>query len=261
MSLLREYFIDPIYQGTGYNAVNTVVYGLLLGFGIMACDGLVRRLGLRIDRRFLVALLPFLALASVLRSLVDAQLLPRSFFLITPGIFILVAALAAGALLIGKALPGRFRYPYGTAAIGLALLVYPAYILIPHVKSYMPFLQIALLLAAATALTVIALRRTGWGDPFVEAIFVAHLLDASATIVAVEYYGFWEEHVFEDFLIQAVGTAYVILPFKLLVLVLVTAFLRRTLEGDSLRFWYFALFVLGFAPGLRDTLTVMLLGQ
>lgn len=261
MSLLQEYFIDPIYQGTGYNAVNTVVYGLLLGFGIMGCDALLRRLGLKIDRRFLVALLPFLALASALRSLVDAQLLPRSFFLITPGIFILVTALAIGALVVGKALPGRFRYPYGTAAIGLALLVYPVSILIPHVKSYMPSLQIALLLSVTTALTVAALKRLGWGDSFIQALFAAHLLDASATIVAVEYYGFWEEHVFEDFLIQAAGTAYVILPFKLLVLVLVITFLRRTLEGDSLRFWYFALFVLGFAPGLRDTLTVMLLGQ
>lgn len=261
MGLLREYFIDPIYQGTGYNPVNTVVYGLLLGFGIMACDALVRRLGLRIDRRFLLAILPFLALASVLRSLVDAQLLPRSFFLITPGIFILVTALAAGALVVGKALPGPFRYPYGTAVIGLALLLYPVSILLPHVKGYGPFLQIALLLAVTTALTVIALRRLGWGEPLIQALFAAHLLDASATIVAVEYYGFWEEHVFEDYLIQAAGTAYVILPFKLLVLVLVIAFLRRTLEGDSLRFWYFALFVLGFAPGLRDTLTVMLLGQ
>lgn len=260
MAFLREYFIDPIYQGTGYNAVNTVVYGLLLGFGIMGCDALLRRLGLRIDRRFLVALLPFLALASTLRSLVDAQLLPRSFFLITPGIFILVTALAIGALVVGQALPGRFRYPYGTASIGLALLLYPASILIPHVKSYTPLLQIGLLLAVTAALTVIALKRLGWGDPFIQALFAAHLLDASATIVAVEYYGFWEEHVFEDYLIQAAGTAYVILPFKLLVLGLVITFLRRTLEGDSLRFWYFALFVLGFAPGLRDTLTVMLLG-
>jgi len=95
-------------------------------------------------------------------------------------------------------------------------------------------------------------------ETLARAVLIGHMLDASATIVAVEYLGYFEEHVFENWLIQAVGTAYVIYPAKAVALGAVFYAIRHWVENRE--FWYFAFFVLGFSPGLRDTLTILLLG-
>ncbi|MBU2559809.1 DUF63 family protein, partial [archaeon] len=88
IEFIQRYFIKPIYSGEGYNYYNTIVYGLLLGVGIILVDSLLRKLKVEIDTRFAFGLFPLITLAAILRSLVDGEILPRSFFLITPGIFL-----------------------------------------------------------------------------------------------------------------------------------------------------------------------------
>ncbi|NOZ76190.1 MAG: DUF63 family protein [Euryarchaeota archaeon] len=152
MDFFREYFIDPIYQGTGYNAVNTVVYGLLLGLGIMAGEALVERLKVRIDRDFLAGVFPYLVLASVLRSLVDASVLPRTAFLITPGIFFTIFLIAAGGLGLGLAVQERtgLGYHKTMGAVGLAALPYPVYLVASNLLTLKPLLYIMPLFLASS---------------------------------------------------------------------------------------------------------------
>lgn len=265
VDFLRKYFIEPIYTGTGYNVVNTLVYGLLLGVGILLSYRIIKRFGIRIDGAFLLGLLPFLALGSVLRALEDAGLLPKSAFFITPGIFftiftVTILALAGAALLRGRGI----ALHVSLAAAGILLLIYPVFILLQNILTYTPLFYVlsALIVSTGAVIGVIRLLRieymnTGW----VYAIVAAHMLDASATVVGVEFFGYWEEHYFEGALIDVLGSGLIIYPLKVIVLFAVIYVIQKTLEEDNaVKFWYLALFILGFSPGLRDLLKIMLVG-
>jgi len=262
IGFIQKYFIDPIYQGTGYNTVNTIAYGLLLGVGIIISDRLLSNKKIRIDKRFLIATAPFLALAGITRSLVDAELFPTSFFLITPGIFLSIFLLAGVSILIGIRLMGE-EYQKTPLIIGTILLIFPSYVAAKNIVApqALVYILIAFILSSVATLALIHhLDIKNFKTPWVYSIFVAHFFDASATFIAVDYFGFWEEHVFENFLIQKVGTSLILFPLKLIVIAIVIVSIQKLLKKESLNFWYFAIFVLGLAPGIRDTLTVMLIG-
>lgn len=262
LEFFKRYFVEPIYTGEGYNVYNTLAYGLLLGFGLLALERIMIRLKVKVDWRFLKALLPFLAFASFSRSLVDAQLFPRTAWLITPGIFFTTAILALASLVLALHLQ-RSRgigYEKTMLSVGTLLLVYPAYVTLANVAYPHAGGEILALLVVSTAASYALLKSLNQLNPWVFAIFAGHMLDASATIVAVEYYGYFEEHVFEDWLINLVGTAYVLYPAKLVALGLILFVINTLVEKENRNFWYFAFFMLGFAPGLRDALTVMLIG-
>lgn len=258
MSFLEKYFIDPIYQGTGYNAVNTIVYGLLLGAGIIFCYKLLEKLKVKIDDRLFLALLPFITLGAFLRAMEDAALLPKSALFITPGIFLTIFTAAAVALVLSLSLRG-IAYHRTMLVLGGFLLIYPGFLLLRNMYTFKPLLYIAALFAVSCML-VFALLRSFQYEKWIYAAFAAHMLDASATVVGVEFFGYWEEHIFEGMLIEKAGTAFVLFPLKIIVLLVVVLVIQKALDKNAAKFWYFALFILGFAPGLRDALKIMLLG-
>lgn len=258
INFIQKYFITPIYTGEGYNVYNTIAYGLLLGVGIILAEKLLKRLKIEINGRFVFGLFPFITLAAFLRSLVDARILPVSFFLITPGIFLTTFFIAVFALLLAKYLERNQKIGYHKSlfAVGAVLLIYPAALVLQNIAAPIYFIYIILLTGFSSGITFVIFRTMDFGK-WKKYIVLAHMLDASATFIAVEYLGYFEEHVFENFLIHIFGTALIIYPLKITVLAIVLAAIKR-LEGGY--FWYFALMVLGYSPGLRDTLTIVLLG-
>ncbi|MFQ6136732.1 MAG: DUF63 family protein [Candidatus Hydrothermarchaeales archaeon] len=263
IEFIREYFINPIYQHSGYNVVNTVVYGLLLGIGIIGSERFLAQRRVKVNEKFLMAMLPFILLASVLRSLVDAEILPTSFFLITPGIFLTIFVLAVASLILGIYLKGREEYHKTPLVVGSLFLIYPLFLALTNIIILRPFFYvfIAFTISSSLALSLIHFSNLkNFKGQWIYGIFLAHFLDVSATFVGVDYFGYWEEHVFESFLISKFGTALVLFPLKFFVLLFIIYALQKLIEGEALNFWYFALFVLGLAPALRDTLTIMLVG-
>jgi uncharacterized membrane protein len=258
IDFIQKYFIEPIYQGTGYNVYNTVVYGLLLGLGIIIVDGLLRRLKVKVDINFYIATLPFLTLASLLRSLTDARILPISFFFITPGIFLTIFFVTLGGLLAARIIEKKrgIRYHKSMLILGLILIVPPSILLLLNIFIWSPLIIIVGATLASSAILFALFRIIGIDKKETCLMGSAHMLDASATFVGIQFYGYWEEHIFENYLIS-LGGPLVIFPLKIIVLLLIIYVLER-IENNS--FWYFAIFLLGYAPGLRDTFKIMLLG-
>lgn len=262
---LQKYFIEPIYQGTGYNVVSTIVYGIFLGIGIIISWKIIEKLKIEINKNFFIGVLPFLVLASFLRTLVDANLLPKSFFLVSPGLFLTIFSFALATLVFGLIIQKKANISYYKVmlSIGLLLLVYPIFLFSKNVLTFEPLLYILISFMLSSGIVIAILQFLNISflkNKWVYSIFAAHFLDASATYVGVEFYGYWEIHVFENFLIDQAGTALIIFPAKIIALVLVVFIIQRILGEKGKNFWYFAIFILGFSPGLRDTLTIMLLG-
>ncbi len=262
---VEKYFIEPIYRHTGYNIVNTVFYGLLLGLGIIISEKIIGKLNLKVDKYFVISLLPYLVLASCIRSLVDANIMKTTFFFVTPGIFFLIFFTVLPILLISLFVEKRLeiKYYYITAIIGTSFLVYPLYTVLINVIALKPLLYILFTLILSISIILFGINYLNvnkFKERWIQGIFFAHMLDFSATFVAVDFYGYFEEHVFENFLIEISNTALILFPLKIIVISLVILIIQAIIEERSLNFWYFALFLLGLSPGLRDTFTVMLLG-
>jgi uncharacterized membrane protein len=85
------------------------------------------------------------------------------------------------------------------------------------------------------------------------------MLDASSTYIGVDWFGYYEKHVVPTYLIDLTGTASIMYPLKLLVLLPLLSIIDKYIEDKSLlNLTKLALIVLGLAPAIRNTLRLTL---
>ena len=93
-------------------------------------------------------------------------------------------------------------------------------------------------------------------DKFNLSILLAHLLDAS-TFIAVDYYGYAEQHVLPNALTQLADTAIIMYPLKIAVILPALYVIDTYVEDRTIRnMLKLAIFILGLAPGLRNFLSL-----
>ncbi len=250
---IDRYFIEPMFTGEGYNLPNTLVYEDIHGFGIIASYKLIKRLNIDIDKKFLYSLLPFLLFGSTVRALVDANILPKTFPLLTPGIFFTAFLLYVPTLIVSV----RYGYyPRLSIIFGTILCLYPLYLLIKNIKYISPLYHTVIYFLV---LSTIAIPLKNKIESLFLLVFLAHFFDLSATLAGVNHYGYFEEHYFENILINYTGTSFAIVPLKIGILLAAYKILSL-LDPKERRFWFVALFILGFSPGLRYLYKMMLIG-
>lgn len=262
---IYEYYIDPIVYDTGYNPVNTVTWALILGGMLLVIIRLFRRLEISLDEKFVFSTAPYILAGASLRVVEDANLVaaPLKYLLITPIIYFLVAAVTLAALgLCRWAL--KERYLSGYAVVGLIWSGANLLILFSNGTESLlaPLAIISMGSVAALAAWALAsrLKLQFLSDRLNLLILYAHMLDASSTYVGVDWFGYTEKHVLPNYLIDIVGTALVMYPLKLLILIPVLALIDEALKDDpSLKnLTKLALLTLGLAPALRNTIRLTL---
>ena len=130
-------------------------------------------------------------------------------------------------------------------------------------------LLIALGCTAATAGAYWLLSKR-WSEalafivPVAILLFLAHFIDGAATYRGLDAHGYSEKHVLPTLLIELTGTAAVMLPLKFLVVTAVVYLLdigyAEDLRDTPTLTWLVkvAIMVLGLAPGIRDTLRLVM---
>ncbi|MGC9514591.1 DUF63 family protein [Methanocrinis sp.] len=262
---IYEYYIDPIISDSGYNPVNTVTWALILGGMLLLIIGLFRRLEVRLDERLVFCTVPYILAGASLRVVEDADLVaaPAKYLLITPFIYFLVAAVTLASLILCRGAL-KERYLSGYALVGLLWTGANLLVLSTQgTESLSAPVAIFSLGSAATLAAVAAASRLKLrflSDRLNLLILYAHLLDASSTFVGVDWFGYTEKHVLPTFLIELAGTALVMYPLKLLILVPILALIDDALRDDPTlkNLTKLALLTLGLAPALRNTLRLTL---
>ncbi len=95
-------------------------------------------------------------------------------------------------------------------------------------------------------------------------ILGGHMLDASATYVGIDHYGYIEKHKLPTILIEYSGTAAVMYPLKILFIIPALYLMDVVMGGETRRDIHMmalvklTILILGFAPGSRDLLRLML---
>lgn len=268
---LYRYFVIP-----GYNIVNTPVYGITLGLAVfILIIPLIRRLGLKIDRKFISGIIPFIIYGSTTRELVDRGFgiyggyttYPENFWLVSPGIYATMFLLTLSVMILGLLTQRYLRIGYYVpmVIIGGGLSAYNLLLIAVNIRE--PFNLILILTAYIISTMTLAFIVKALGIMFLQKegnmhIISAHLLDASATYVGVGFLGYSEQHVVPSFLISLFNTPLVMFPLKILVLVPALYFIESGLSGAEdetpRRILKLVVLILGAGPALRDiTLTIL----
>jgi uncharacterized membrane protein len=262
-------FLRRYYLVDGYNVVNTLTYGLLLGASVYGVVYLVRKLEIRFDRKLAIALTPFVFYGGSARDLVDQKLgwygtlgpYPENYFFVAPGIYLTMFVLTFVVIAISVLLFRKgFHIP--AFAMGSILAAYNLRYILSAAVNYKYF-GLILVSAGAGSLAAYVLLAKLLPDILREGnmfVVFAHLFDAAATFVGVDHMGFSEKHVLPTYLIEKTGTALVMFPLKLLVVIPALYVIDGELRDDELsrRLVKFVVLVLGAGPAIRDASLVLL---
>lgn len=269
-SFINRYYIDPIVYNEGYNIVNTLTYAIILGISLFAVLKLLEYLKLKIDGRLIMATAPYIILGASLRNLEDVHLLspPFSYVFVTPLVYLLaflvtLAALLAFRQLERSGLVRDYARPYFGAGVAGTAIVWAALLLTQPVRVWWAPLVVFALAFAFTGVIYLAARRLKLGfltAPLNVAILGAHMFDASSTFTAIDIVtGFAEKHVVPVFFIDVFHTALVMYALKLVVFIPVIYLIEKYFAEDQDLYFSikFVLLVLGFGPGIRNTLEMV----
>jgi uncharacterized membrane protein len=247
LDFLENYFFS------GYTIFNTIVYGIILVFFVYLIIKMFEYYDINpIDLIF--PLIPFILLGSGVRALVDNGIYPYSWFLITPGIYFIVGGIAILSILIGLFIQKRtnFNYKYTIFIIG-AILAIMNFINIPSIN-LIATLQVLLIWLILTMM--FAIFGKFWSlykDKINLSILSAHLFDASSTFIAVDFYGYWEQHVIPNSIYSFSGTAVTMFPLKIIVISCVLYLIDKYIDDDIISGTLkLTIFILGLAPGIRN---------
>jgi uncharacterized membrane protein len=278
LEFIYKYYIDPIRYGQPYNIVDTATYALVLIVAIyILYRWFSRSKTIAIDGRFVLATLPFVVLGGLLRVVQDTGMITSDlqYLLITPLIYFVLFFFTAGVLVISSSLQkaGLIRdYIPVYSGTGIAAALVIAGVLVsfgirntvvdPGVAAFI------IGLATITSTLVYAAMRylLKWEyarDPLYLALVFGQMLDASATSFGIDLHPleYVEVHVVGSNLIAWTGTAFSMFPLKLLVLFPGIYVLERFRNEGSPVLWHLivlAMITVGLAPGVRDTVRMML---
>lgn len=264
-SWIYRYYIDPIIYDTSYNPVDTVTWALMLGIMVLALSRAFKKFDVKFDEDLVAATVPYVLAGSSLRVVEDARIVgpPFSYFLITPAIYFLVFFATSSCLLLTRR---TWKESYLKVYAGVGTLWALANLAILFRSGLEnPWVVVAV---AATGTAVAGLIHIlhgpisglGFlGARFNMAILLSHMLDASSTYAGVDWFGYYEKHVVPTYLIDIAGTAAIMYPLKLMVILPVLYIIDGTLDDLSLRnLIKLTLITLGLAPAVRNTLRLAL---
>jgi uncharacterized membrane protein len=253
-------FLPQIIQTTffsGYTVFNTLVYGIILVIILYFIYKLFKHLKIN-PSNIIYSLIPFIIFGSSIRALVDNNILPKTIFLITPGIYFLVGILAILTLLIGYYLSKTKNIDerYTISVIGIILAIYP--ILKINHMNLMPVINILIIwIIFTTIFFIIGKKWRLYKNKINLSIISAHLFDASTTFIAVDYFGYYEQHVLPNFIHTYIKTAATMFPLKIIIITLALYIIDKYIEDKTLNgLLKLTIFVLGLAPGLRNFITL-----
>lgn len=246
-----------LYLHPGYTILNTVVFGIILGIAVILIIKMFKYIK-KDPKDLFIPLVPFIFFGSSARALVDNGIYPLVLWLVTPGIYILTGFAAIATLLISVYVERKtkFDYKYFILIVGTILCI-PNILSINHIN-WVTFFEVVGTWAVMTSIFALIGRK--WAllkDKFNLGILSAHLFDASATFIAIDFYGYGEQHVLPTALMNITGTAAVMFPLKIGVILAALYVIDEYVEDNTIKnMLKLAIFILGLAPGLRDFLSL-----
>lgn len=221
-----EFLFKPAIE-TGYTWDKTLIYGVILILGVLLIFKMLKKLKFKIDGKFSLAIFPFVIFGGVLRVLRDLGIL-TSFLFATPYIYFLVAFITIFILLLSLFLEKKLGISYtkivfltGFILFSLAIVNIPLYLTraIYVLTFFFPFL------------VFIGLLR--WSKQN-KAVTLIQTFDGITTFVSINFFGYSEQHVLPNFLIQTFG-AFTFPLLKIVAIIFTLILIDKFFEDKELK--------------------------
>ncbi len=246
-----------VYLHPGYTTFNTIVFGIILGIVILLIIRMFRWID-KDPKDLFIPLIPFIFFGSSARALVDNGIYPLTYLLVTPGIYILTGLSAIFTLLASVLIERKTKWDYRYIIFLVGAIMCVPNIYYTQYINWVAFFQVIGSWALISApFVLLSIKWSLLKDKFNLSVLLAHLLDASSTFIAVDYYGYSEQHVLPNFLTQMVDSAIVMYPLKIAVILPALYVIDTYIEDKTIKnMLKLAIFILGLAPGLRNFLSL-----
>ncbi len=226
-----------------------------------------------IDKKFIIAVLPFILLGSTISALKDAissdemvfqaitpihkiilesHIYEYSYLTVTPGIYILTALILFASLGILRLLK-KEQYLFH---MGMLLWMPHFLLILPFMKYILQIIPIAIL---AIIPAIIAQKK--FKNEIYSLIVAGHALDGAATFYIIDIFGpsigksYFEQHVVGGFIGEFFGTFFAFYILKVLVAWIVAQTLFKEKEDENFKYFIaLAIMIMGFAPAIRNIL-------
>ncbi len=251
---LADYFLSP--KKSGYDVPKTISYSIVLIGAAYVVFRILKKLKIKIDERLALVVSPYIIFGAALRVIQDTGIVD-SYFFITPGIYALVFSILFASLLLSLAISRKFKVPYYKTAfvLGLAFL--------PFVFSYIKIINIygAALVIIFFLPWLVILKFISW-NPQNKVVTLLHIFDATTTAVAMNFFGYYEQHVLPAFLIETFGP-FSFIVFKIIIIISILEIIDHSLKEDPSIDREFVIYlkliigILGAATGTRDFITLL----
>ncbi len=264
-----EYLCRPMIDPnvSPYNLVNYAVYiGVLAVIVVFFLYPFLDRKGIKFDFKFVVALLPFVLFGSSFRVLNDIGIFKDTcdpfsfdFYTFTPGIWFLTAALALISLFVAKKFSHTEEgFEKLFAAIGVAFCIPLLLFEFQIFRSWNEFVLVivfVVLITLATRFFVTILNKKFFSDGLNFLAITGQVLDGSATFVATKVLRCEEQHPLSDAILGINPLFFVLI--KIILALLIIYYLDKEIPDKNQRgFIKMVVIIFGFAPGLRDLMTI-----
>ncbi len=272
-NFIYDYFIAPIWNHEGYNIVNTLAYAVIALVAIYFIYRLIKS-KIKVDEKFIRNVLAFVLFGSTVRVVTDSidsgvfkpvsifhqiilnsGILNYGYFTVTPGIYIVTAAIMLATLAILYKLKKTELLGY----VGL-LLWLPNFLLLVPFMTYWIYVIPILILAAIPAY----LAWLYFKDKILAGMVAAHALDGAATFFVIDVFSqisgkqYFEQHVISAGIGQLTGTFFTFYLIKVAVSFAAAYLLKKEkMDENDRNFIALAIMIMGFAPGIRDILRMM----
>lgn len=253
-SYIQENFI---YLHPGYTLYNTIVFGIILGLAVLLIIRMFRWIK-KDPKDLFIPLIPFIFFGSSARALVDNGIYPLSYMLVTPGIYILTGLSAILTVLLSVFIEKKtnWDYRYIIFAVGVFMCI-PNIYFAQYINLVVVFQVLGSWALVSAPFLFLSRKWSLLKDKFNLGILMAHIFDASSTFVAVDYYGYGEQHVLPNALTQLADSAIVMFPLKIAVILPALYLIDTYVEDKTIRnMLKLAIFILGLAPGIRNFLSL-----
>jgi uncharacterized membrane protein len=201
---------------------------------------------IKIDKRLVIGISPYVFFGGILRVLEDAGTI-SSYWFVTPGIYFLVGFITIATLLFSVLIERKKGVPYFKILFifGLGLVVFS-----------LPFIELInlkgfLLILAFFLPWVVIFYVVRWSleNKFVSLV---HLFDGTTTFVAMNFFGYAEQHIFPTFVIGVFSPISFIF-LKLVIIVPALILIDKICKNKEFaRYLKLVIGILGGATGTRD---------
>jgi len=280
---------NGVKASEGYTMISELTYGIILIIALYYIYRLLKKLKIRVDWRFALALMPFIFFGPVTRVLEDTGYFeePWVYCFISPFIYFLIAFFAILFLILGYYLENKLKSSKITA--NKVLFVGGLFFLIPSIVPIAIWIlgarwgstsgisfDVFLIVLGIVSLVVFLVyfianyfksneKIVVYKNPLNLAMLSGHLIDGVTSYISIKdpfsmglFYA--EKHPASNFLLEVWGPLFPIVKFLLIIFVVYVfdVLYKDELKGYAtlINLLKIGILILGFSPGLRDLLRV-----